>query len=94
MKYTLNPYKIALFLGFLCPMFGQAQDTIPHTLQDSLRFAQQVHAWTSLPSYKDSLFDWQITTVTAVLNEKLSGTQTLFECDYLAAARLRTQIEA
>ena len=94
MKYTLNPYKIALFLGFLCPMFGQAQDTIPHTLQDSLRFAQQVHAWTSLPSYKDSLFDWQITTVTAVLNEKLSGTQALFERDYLAAAMVRTQIEA
>jgi hypothetical protein len=79
-KYSFFLVTALLLLAFLgTSETVLAQDTIPHTPEDSLAFAQTARAWSELPANKDSLSDWQITTVTAVLNEKVQALHYTFD---------------
>ena len=90
-KYSFFLAPALLLLAFLgAPETILAQDTIPHTIEDSLAFAQTARSWSELPANKDSLADWQITTVTAVLNEKVQALHYTFDSKNRDAAQETT----
>lgn len=90
-KYSFFLVPALLLLAFLgAPETILAQDTIPHTIEDSLAFAQTARTWSELPANKDSLADWQITTVTAVLNEKVQALHYTFDSKNRDAAQETT----
>ncbi len=68
-------------LLLVLPLIATAQVSPP----DSIRFAKQVQAWPELYGHKDSLPDWQVTTIHAVLAERSATHRLLFERDATVA---------
>lgn len=66
-----------------------AQDSIPYTTQDSLRFATAVSQWTQLPEQaRDSMPDWQIRTIISVAAAPVADSVRLRRLTFYNATRL------
>jgi hypothetical protein len=82
--------KVWIALLLFIPYLIQAQDSIPHTLQDSLFFTQNVYSWKKLPSNKDSLTNWQVAGVLQVLFEKTNERIAFCDADFRSSSERYT----
>lgn len=84
--------KVWIALLLFIPYLLQSQDSIPHTLQDSLFFTQNAHAWKTLPSNKDSLTNWQVAGVLQMLFEKTNERIALCDTDFRSTSERYTNL--
>jgi hypothetical protein len=84
--------KVWIVLLLFIPCLLQSQDSIPHTLQDSLFFVQNASTWKKLPSNKDSLTNWQVAGVLQVLFEKTNGRIALCDADFRSTSERYTNL--
>jgi hypothetical protein len=84
--------KVWIALLLFIPYLLQSQDSIPHTLQDSLFFTQNAFAWKILPSNKDSLTNWQVAGVLQVLFEKTNERIALCDADFRSSSERYTTL--
>jgi hypothetical protein len=82
--------KVWIALLLFMPYFLQSQDSIPHTLQDSMFFTQNAYSWKTLPSNIDSLTNWQVAGVLQVLFEKTNERITLCDADFRSTSERYT----
>ncbi len=79
--FSIRIYLIWLVLLLVLPLVATAQVSPP----DSIRFAKQVQVWPELFGHKDSMPDWQVATIHAVLGERAAAQRLLFERDEAVA---------